>query len=145
MAVSVLTTTLSTTILSGLTYTNVTSAAHANVIATVAGIGPSYVLNRRWVWRRTGRSDIAREVVPFWAMCLSALVASTWAVSRGAGWATTHGLGPAARTAVVLAANLATFGSLWVAQFLLLDRVLFRSTLTVAPTVTPTPAPEHHL
>ena len=125
LAVSVVTTALSTSILAALTYTAVTSPARANVLATVAGIGPSYVLNRRWVWQRTHRSDLAREVVPFWAMCLCALVASTWTVAHAASWATTSHVGPLARTAVVLAANLATFGGLWAAQFLLLDRVLF--------------------
>ena len=125
MAVSLVTTALSTTILAVLTYTHVTSAAHANVIATLAGIGPSYALNRRWVWKRTSRRALAREVAPFWAMCLFALAASTWAVAHAEAWATAHTSGSLLRTAVVLAANLATFGGLWVAQFLLLDRVLF--------------------
>ena len=42
-------------------------------LATVAGIGPSYVLNRRWVWRRRGAHDLRREVLPFWTMSLAAI------------------------------------------------------------------------
>ena len=123
MGVSVATTLLSLTILGSLTLWGV-DAALANVIATVAGIGPSYSWNRRYAWRLDGRGRAA-EAVPFWTMCLLGLVASTLAVSRAdaavraAGW---HGM---AASAAVLGANLATFGSLWVVQFLVLDRFLF--------------------
>jgi hypothetical protein len=60
-------------------------------------------------------------------MSLTALVLSTAAVSSAASWADHAQLSVGLRTAVVLAANVAVFGSLWIAQFFLLDRVLFRS------------------
>ena len=125
LAVSVVTTVLSLSILAVLAFTGVVPAAWANVIATVAGIGPSYALNRRWVWRRTGPSSVGREVIPFWSMSLLALAVSTWTVATGARWADAHTLSDAARTAVVLIVNLLTFASLWMLQFTILDRVLF--------------------
>lgn len=120
LAVSVCTTMLSSSILAVLTYFAVTSAGHANVIATLAGIGPSFALNRRWVWKRHRSGDMLREVGPFWAMCLAALVVSTWTVSLAENWAEPR-FGDATRTAVVLAASLATFASLWVVQFIVLN------------------------
>ncbi|MCU4184113.1 hypothetical protein K6U06_07060 [Acidiferrimicrobium sp. IK] len=42
-------------------------------------------------------------------------------------------LGRLLRVAVVLAANVTSFGMLWVAQFLLCDRVLFREPAVERP------------
>ena len=124
--VSVVATVTSLTVLAVLVSTNAVPAGWANVIATLAGITPSFVLNRRWVWGLRGRTSLAAEVVPFVAMSLTALVLSTAAVSWVARVADAEGAGSPARTVAVLAANVTVFGSLWVLQFLLLDRVLFR-------------------
>jgi putative flippase GtrA len=126
LAVSGVTTALSLTILGLLIRFDVTTPAKANVISTVAGIGPSFALNRRWAWRGRGRGHLGREVAPFWAYSLLSLVLSTVAVARAAAWADSIAASPEQRTAIVLAANVLTFGSLWIGQFLLLDRLLFR-------------------
>lgn len=52
---------------------------------------------------------------------------STLAVSTATQWATLSGLGVGGRTLVAEVTNGATFGSLWVAQYLILDWVLFRA------------------
>ncbi len=101
-------------------------AAVANVIGTVCGIGPSYAWNRRWAWGRSGRGDLWREVVPFWALSLTGLVLSTLAVARTA--AVVAPLPNGVRAVALPAANLTVFGLLWLVQFALLDRVLFRAT-----------------
>ena len=126
LAVSGVTTVLSLSILAVLIRFDLTSPAVANVISTVAGIGPSFALNRRWAWRGQGRGHLTREIAPFWAYSLLSLVLSTIAVAGAAGWADSIGASAEMRTFVVLAANVATFGTLWIGQFLLLDRVLFR-------------------
>jgi putative flippase GtrA len=125
--VSVTTTFLSLAVLGTLTAGRLLPAGWANVVATVAGIGPSYVLNRRWVWRRRGAHDLRREVLPFWTMSLAALVLSTVAVSSAGRWADHAQLTAGVRTVVVLATNVTVFGSLWIVQFVVLDRVLFRA------------------
>jgi putative flippase GtrA len=124
LAVSGITTTLSLTILAVLTRFDIASPATANVIATVAGIGPSFALNRRWAWHRTDRGHLTREVAPFWGYCLLALVLSTMAVARAGAWADAIDVRPGTRTAIILAANVATFGMLWIGQFLLLEKLL---------------------
>ena len=124
-AVSAISTSVSLTILGTLVASGVTSAGWANVIATAAGTVPSFELNRRWVWKRRGPRSIAREAVPFCVLSFTGLDLSTVAVSLAASWATAAGLGTAARTTAAETANIATFGTLWALQYLILDRVLF--------------------
>jgi len=123
--VSVISTSVSLTILGVLVATSAVTAGWANVIATAVGTIPSFELNRRWVWGRTGRRSALAEVTPFCALSFVGLGLSTLAVSSAAGWAASAGLGTAARTVVAQGANVATFGTLWVVQYVLLDRVLF--------------------
>jgi putative flippase GtrA len=123
LGVGALTTTLSLAILAVLTQWTPMRPAVANAIATIAGIGPSFVLNRRLAWRRTGRSDVPREVAPFWTYCLAALVVSTVAVDAADRVASSAGWTSSTRTAVVLIANVTTFAVLWVGQFVLASRI----------------------
>jgi putative flippase GtrA len=123
--VSIISTTTSLTILGILVGTNATTAGWANVIATAAGTVPSFELNRRWVWRKHGRRSLRVEVAPFCALSFSGLALSTLAVSAAAGWAGAAGLGTTARALAAQAANATVFGALWVAPYLILDRVLF--------------------
>jgi putative flippase GtrA len=124
-AVSVVSTSVSLTILAVLVATATTTAGWANLIATSLGTIPSFELNRRWVWERTGPRSLWAEIGPFCALSFSGLALSTLAVSVAAGWAASAGPGTAARTMVADAANVGTFGTLWVVQFVLLDRLLF--------------------
>jgi putative flippase GtrA len=126
LSVSFVTTALSLSILAVLTRLAVTSVETANVIATLAGIGPSFALNKRWAWHRTGPSHLRREILPFWGYAVLSLVLSTLAVGAVARWADDAGIGQTTRVALVLLANVATFAALWCGQFALLDQVLFR-------------------
>lgn len=125
MAVSIFTSLLSLAVLVGLATGAGMRPWLANVIATAVGTVPSYLLNRRWVWGRSGNHDPWREVLPFWVMSFTGLVVSTVAVDRAGAWATSAALGPGWRSLCLMVANVGSFGLLWVAQFLLLDRVLF--------------------
>ncbi len=125
-AVSAIATSVSLTILGTLVATGVTTAGWANIIATTVGTVPSFELNRRWVWGKGGRRSVGAEIGPFCVLSFSSLALSTLAVSTATRWATATGLGVGGRTLVAEVANVATFGSLWVAQYLILDRVLFR-------------------
>jgi putative flippase GtrA len=123
LAVGCGTTLLSMSILVVLTASGLLAPAPANLVAVVAGIGPSFFLQRRFVWRQPGRGSLGRQVVPFWVMSIAALVLSTAAVGLAGQLAA--GFAPLARSAVLVVTNLLVFGSLWLAQFLVLDRVLF--------------------
>jgi putative flippase GtrA len=104
--------------------TRATSAVTANIIATAVATVPSFELNRRWVWGKSGRPSVSREMLPFAAVTATGLALSTLAVAIAAraadDWATST------RTLTVQAASLSAFGIVWVVQFVLLDRILFR-------------------
>jgi putative flippase GtrA len=140
--VSLIATVTSLTVLGVLVSTTAMPAAMANVIATAVGTFPSFELNRRWVWRRTGRRSMRAELVPFWIVSFAGLALSTCAVILSAAWADSAGLQGFARTAAIEVANIAAWGSLWVAQFLVLDRFLFRTEVTSSPTLVTTPFPD---
>ena len=89
------------------------SAEWSNVIAVAAGTIPSYELNRSWVWGKSSKSHLWKEVVPFWVLSFVGLVFSTVVVSLATEWWEDS-------TIVVQAANLTAFGILWVGKFLLL-------------------------
>ena len=102
-------------------WSEVPSAIFANSVATV----PSYYLNRRWVWGKSGRSHLFKEVLPFWATSFVGLILATIAASYARDFSDTHQLHHFGRTVVLQGANLGAFGLLWVGKFLIFNR-LFR-------------------
>jgi putative flippase GtrA len=95
------------------------STLFANVTAGV----PSYYLNRRWVWGKSGRSHIWREVLPFWVMSFTGIGFALYTASLAHSFADTHHLQHLPRTALVVGANIAAFGILWFLKFLILNRL----------------------
>lgn len=132
-AVSLVATATSMLVLGALVMTRTVTAGWANLIATAVGTIPSFELNRRWVWGKHGNRSIGREVIPFAVLSFAGLGISTVLVSLAASFADSHGLTDLTRTLFAEGASVAAFGSLWVLQFLLLDRVLFRRTTTATP------------
>jgi putative flippase GtrA len=135
-AVSIIATLTSMTVLGVLVGATTMPAAGANVIATAVGTVPSFELNRRWVWQKTGKRSLRGEVGPFWILSFAGLALSTLAVGLAEAWAARAGVDQTVRTLVIEAANVAAFASLWIAQFVILDRVLFRRASTTSPTFT---------
>lgn len=124
LSVSVGTTVLSAVILVTLAVGAGVPAGTANVIAVCCGILPSYLGNRRWTWGRSGKGSMAREVVPFWALSVAGLLVSTTTVA-GAG-ALTASWSPGSRSLVLPVVQAGTFAALWIVQFVVLDKVIFR-------------------
>jgi putative flippase GtrA len=125
MGVSVITTIVSVTTLAAATAGFGLEAWIANVLATTVATVPSYHLNRRWTWGKRDASDLWRETMPFWLLSFAGLVLSTLAVALTDSWLHGSHLGQPLHTLVLVTAHLSGFGILWVAQFLLLERVLF--------------------
>ena len=126
MGVSVITTVISFTTLAAATLGLGLAAWLANVVATAVATVPSYHLNRRWTWGRRDASHLWREVMPFWVLSFTGLVLSTVAVALADSWTNgMHITSPAIHTMLLFTAQLSGFGLLWIAQFILLDRVLF--------------------
>ena len=79
-AVSVIATGTSLVTLTALVGTRLLAPAAANIVATCVGMVPSFELNRRWVWRRTGRPSLTRQILPSVVLSLAGLFLSTAAV-----------------------------------------------------------------
>jgi putative flippase GtrA len=124
-AVSAISSTLSLVLLGLLVATRTLPAGWANVVATAAGTVPSFELNRRWVWGRSGRRSILNEVGPFCAMTFLGLALSTIAVGLTSAFAASSGFSTGMRTFAIEAANATAWGSIWLGQFFVLDRFLF--------------------
>lgn len=122
--VSVITTVITFTILTIVygvlrLWTEVPSALFANM----CGIVPSYNLNRRWTWGRSGRSHLTREVLPFWTASVTGLIFSVLASEEARRFGISHHLDHIHRTVLVLAANVGAFAVLWVLKFLFFNRL----------------------
>jgi putative flippase GtrA len=124
-SVSVITTVVSVSTLLTATALLGVTAWIANVVATSVATVPSFHLNRRWTWGHTDASDPLREVLPFWILAFCGLALSTVTVGLADSWAAhAHLTGPVHQGAI-LAGHLGGFGLLWVAQFVILDRLVF--------------------
>jgi putative flippase GtrA len=89
----------------------------SNVAAVSICAVPVFFLNKRWVWNHDGKISFRREVLPFWVFTLAGLLLSTALVAFA------HSLSDS--QLLVMGANLAGFGVLWVAKFLFLDQIMF--------------------
>jgi putative flippase GtrA len=109
-------------------WSEVPSTLFTNVVAGAV----SYNLLRRWVWGKSGRSHLTKEVIPFWVMWIAGMALSLFAASVAHHVAESHHLQHLARTALLLGVNVAAWGSLWLIRFLVLNR-LFRSEQAQSP------------
>jgi len=100
-------------------WTEVPSTVFANMVASV----PAYYLNRSWSWGKSGRSHLWREVVPFWAMSVTGIALSILTASEARHLSDVHQLHHFGRTILVLGANTGAFAILWVAKFLIFNRL----------------------
>jgi putative flippase GtrA len=101
------------------------SAVPCNILATAVATVPSYYLNRRWAWGKTGRSHMWKEIVPFWALAFLGLALSILAVDIAETEApkiTSSHLGTAI---IVNFAALAAWGVIWIGKFIIFNRLLF--------------------
>ncbi len=106
----------------------------ANAAAVTISTIPSYLLSRRWVWEQTGPNSMSTEVAPFWAMAFLGLIVSTLLV----GWASAQ----FDLQFIVYAANLASFGVLWVMKFFVLEKLMWKSDDEPTPVATEAVATE---
>lgn len=101
------------------------TARASAVLAAVVAAGPAYVLARSWVWGKSGRSHLVKEVLPFWGMALIGLALTTWVAGvaeRASVDLTDSRLG---QTLILMGAVFAISGVVWAVKFFVLNGVLF--------------------
>ena len=97
----------------------------ANAIATV----PSYQLNRKWAWGKSGRSHISKEIIPFWSMAAVGITVSVFGAYFAKHFSIKHHLPHLEQTIVVLLANVLSFAVFWVLKLLLFNRLFHEKEL----------------
>lgn len=103
-----------------------TSPQVATVLSFAVGIPVNYVLNRRWAWERRGRPSVRTELLPYAAVIATNVVAAaagTWAVDR---WLQSIALPRAVEVLIVGTTFVVINGGLFLAKYVLLDRLVFR-------------------
>ena len=100
-------------------WSQVPSTIFANFVATF----PSYYLNRTWAWGKSGRSHVMKEIVPFWMMSALGIAVSVVGAQVARHISLKYNLAHLWSTALVLFANLASFGVFWVLKLLLFNKL----------------------
>jgi putative flippase GtrA len=101
------------------------TARSANILACSVATIPSYYLNRNWVWRKAGRSHLMKEVAPFWSLAFLGLAFSTWSADFAHSWSADVTSSKTGQDLIVMAAALGAFGVLWIAKFILFNKIIF--------------------
>ncbi len=94
----------------------------SNLSATMLTSIPAFALNKYWVWGKRGRAHMRREVLPFWLFTVAGWILSTGMVALVTNIA---GNNDTERTILVMGANIAGFGTLWILKYLFLDKIMF--------------------
>tara|TARA_Y100001960_G_C14696615_1_gene839346 strand:+ start:715 stop:1146 length:432 start_codon:yes stop_codon:yes gene_type:complete len=93
------------------------AALLSNFLCVALSTVPNYILNRFWVWGKSGPHDLKREVLPYWIIAFMGLgLSSLFVFLANFFWSSWY---------VVNGANMTAYGVLWVLKFIILDRYLF--------------------
>ena len=95
----------------------------STIFANEVAIVPSYYLNRRWAWGKTGRSHWGKEVLPFVTMSQMGIFVSMVGALYARHLDTQFHMSHLEATLVVLVANVLSFGIFWVLKLLLFNRL----------------------
>jgi putative flippase GtrA len=99
--------------------------AWANLSQAAVATVPSYELNRKWAWGKSGKGHLWKEVVPFWALSFIGLGFSELTAIAAGNYASSHHWSHSGKSLLVAAVVLATYGVLWVGKFLVINKILF--------------------
>ena len=104
-------------------------ASAASVVASLAGMIPSYAMSRFWIWPEADRRHPGRQAAGFWVVGVASLVASSLMTGIAAALAPS---GHTIHVAVVGVAYVGTYGALWILKFGVYQRFLFRPAAAAA-------------
>jgi putative flippase GtrA len=101
------------------------SGIAANTVGSAAATPASYELNRKWAWGRHGKSHLWKEVVPFWSLTILGFLASTGTTQLADTMTHRDHVTGLARSLAIMAASLFAWGVVWVAKFVIFNRLVF--------------------
>lgn len=94
-------------------------AVPSQVIAAMVSAVPAYILSRRWVWQQSGPDSFRSEVLPFWTMSLIGLVFAVTSIGIVEQFTD--------NTLALMLTSLAAYGVVWVAKYIVLDKIMWGS------------------
>lgn len=97
----------------------------ASGIAWAAGAVPNYLLNRYWAWRRTGRVDRSRELLPYAVIVIITAATAAAVTTVADAWLRDRVESHTWQVLLVGAVFLATYGFMFVLKFVLFNRYVF--------------------
>ena len=95
----------------------------ATLFGNLVGAVPSYTLNRRWTWGKTGRSHLRKEVLPFAVMSALGIGFSMVGGAYAKHLVHTHHWSHLLNTGIVDAANLVSFAVFWLLKLVVFNRI----------------------
>lgn len=101
------------------------SAVVSSTLATAIAAIPSYELNRKWAWGKSGRSHLLKEVIPFWTLAFIGWAFSTFSVRLMEDYAKSHHFSHLLQTVTVTLVYIGAFGVLWVGKFIIFNKFMF--------------------
>ena len=123
VATSALSTVASEVVLLALYGSGTLPAIPASVSATLVGTLPSYFLSRYWIWPEGNRRRVGRQVLLYWTTSGISLVVPSAVTWLAAAYAPS---GRLSHDVVVGIAYVASYVGLWVAKFIVYQRIIFK-------------------
>ena len=99
-----------------------------NVVATI----PSYNLNRKWTWGKSGRSHLRKEILPFWIVAVLGIAFSILGASYARHLVHSHHWSHELATVVVVGATFVSFAVFWVLKLMIFNRIFHVEELDIA-------------
>jgi putative flippase GtrA len=99
------------------------SEVEATLFGNIVAAIPSYTLNRRWTWGKTGRSHVRKEILPFATMTFLGIAFSILGAYYAKHLVHTHHWSHLSNTGLVDGANLASFAIFWVLKLIVFNRI----------------------
>ncbi|MGK3201927.1 GtrA family protein [Amycolatopsis sp. MEPSY49] len=112
------------------------AAALASTLAWAAGAVLNFVVTRRWVWGRTGRPRVRRELLPYLAVIGLGGLASIGLTTLAGSLLTPLDLPHFWWVVLVDGAYVASYALVFVVKFTLLDRLVFARGAARTPATT---------
>jgi len=95
----------------------------ATIIGNVVASLPSYYLNRRWAWGKSGKSHLRREIIPFWSMSILGTAFSIIGAFFVRSYTTSHDVSHLQTTVMLQLANIVSFAIFWVLKLIVFNKI----------------------
>ena len=106
-----------------LTATNLFGATTAALIANFAGVIPSYLLSRYWIWKEADRKNTTKQIVLYWIISIISIGITSFATGFITHHSDTTGT---AHLEVVGGSFLGLKFILWIAKYVAYQKIVFR-------------------